>query len=224
MSTTQISRSAAVLWTGGKDSALAHYEAVQKGYNVTHLVTFAPENPDFRAHPISVMHAQAETLGLIHLVIEINEPFAESYKAAICSLRDDTQIGSLITGDIDLVDGKPNWIRECAAGTGVDVLTPLWNYDRENLLRRLIAQNFSVILSCVKRPWLGPEWLGREITWETLAELRSLNVSTNLDLCGENGEFHTLTLNGPLFRHPIHLDYTPMHTAEMSWMQVNGVK
>ena len=78
----------------------------------------------------------------------------------------------------------------------------------------------SVIFSCVKRPWLGPEWLGREITWETLAELRILSAANGLDLCGENGEFHTLALNGPLFRYPVQFTWTPEHTEEMSWVRV----
>jgi uncharacterized protein (TIGR00290 family) len=217
------SRNAAVLWTGGKDSALAHYEAVRAGFHVTRLATFAPPSARFLAHPIEVMAAQAEALGLPHTIIEIAEPYAERYEAAIRSLRDDYHIGVLVTGDIDLVGGEPNWVRERAASTGVEVVTPLWDCDRTGLLRRLLSAGFTLVFSCVKHAWLGPEWLGREITWETLGELRTISAATGLDLCGENGEFHSLTLNGPLFRHPIHLTWSPEHTDEMSWLRIERV-
>lgn len=217
-------RNTAVLWTGGKDCALAHSEAVQAGQHVTRLVTFAPVEPEFRAHPIPVMRAQAEALGLPHTLMTIVEPYAESYGAAIRSLRDDFNISTLVTGDIDRVDGQPNWITERAAGTGVDVFTPLWNYNREDLLHRLIGSGFVVVFSCVKRPWLGSEWLGRQITPDSLAELRALSASTGLDLCGENGEYHTLVLDGPLFHHPLHLDWTAEHTEEMSWMRMRDAR
>ena len=54
-----------MLWTGGKDSSLALYEAHLLGYEITHLATFVPtEKPEFLAHPVSFMKYQAEALGL----------------------------------------------------------------------------------------------------------------------------------------------------------------
>ncbi len=42
-----ISPRAAVLWTGGKDSALALYEARLSGFTIVNLVTFIPEGRIF---------------------------------------------------------------------------------------------------------------------------------------------------------------------------------
>jgi diphthine-ammonia ligase len=220
--TTQPKR-AAVLWTGGKDCALACYEAGQAGCNVACLVTFAPEKPDFLAHPMEVMKFQAQALGLPHKVIQISKPYDTSYTAAIAALHEKQGIEVLITGDIAEVDHQPNWIRERSKGTGVEVVTPLWDYDRADLIRRLISDNFKVIFSCVKLPWLNAGWLGREITWETLEELSKLSASNGLDICGENGEFHTLALDAPFFKKRIKIDYRPAGNDTMFYMKLQNV-
>jgi diphthine-ammonia ligase len=214
---------AAVLWTGGKDSALAYYEAGLAGCTIARLVTFVPENPSFRAHPLEVMRYQAQALDLPHEVIQISKPYNASYTAAISALHEQQGIDALITGDIAEVDHQPNWIRECSQGTGVEVITPLWDYDRKDLLDRLISTNFKVIFSCVKLPWLGADWLGREINSETLEELSRLSASNGLDICGENGEFHTLTLDAPLFKKRIKIDFQPASDGEVAYIKVQQV-
>ena len=61
-------QNAAMLWTGGKDSSMALYEANQNGYCVRCLVTFAPPEPNFLAHPLSFIKMQAQALALPHYV------------------------------------------------------------------------------------------------------------------------------------------------------------
>lgn len=48
---------------------------------------------------------------------------------------------------------------------------------------------------------MGIEFLGRKIDFEIIAELEALDI----DVCGENGEFHTLVTHCPLFDAPIEL-------------------
>jgi diphthamide synthase (EF-2-diphthine--ammonia ligase) len=48
---------------------------------------------------------------------------------------------------------------------------------------------------------LDSSWLGRTLSIEMLGEFARLDV----DPCGENGEYHTLVTNSPLFREPLHL-------------------
>src|SRR5690242_20301545 len=105
-------QNAAVLWTGGKDCSLALHEARRDGYGIQCLVTFAPLNPNFLAHPPAFMKMQAEALGLPHHIISISEPFEKSYETALCQLREKMGITTVITGDIAEVGGSPNWIRE----------------------------------------------------------------------------------------------------------------
>jgi len=200
-----MSKNATVLWTGGKDSSLAFYEAKLLGYAIRSLTTFVPCEPEFLAHPLSFMKYQAEALGLPHYTLEIDEPFKESYKKAILSLRERQGIATLITGDIAEVDGHPNWIRECSENSGIDVLIPLWGFDRRELIERLLSYKFKAIFSCVKKPWFTYDWLGRELDKYSLEQLCTINAKTGLDICGEQGEYHTLVLDGPPFQKRVHV-------------------
>jgi len=196
----KISKNAAVLWTGGKDSSLALYEATLLGYAITSLVTFAPDEPRFLAHPLNFMKYQAECLGIPHDILTVHEPLRESYEKAIYSLRERDGVTTLVSGDIAQVSGHPNWIRECSDYAGIDVLTPLWGSDRLELLNRLLSYKFKVIFSCVKRPWFTEEWLGMELDRVSLDRLCKLHAETGLDVCGEQGEYHSLVLDGPHFK------------------------
>ncbi|GAQ91290.1 hypothetical protein KFL_007590040 [Klebsormidium nitens] len=191
---------AAVLWTGGKDCCLALHEAHSLGYFVTALVTFVPEvNPGFLAHPLPLMALQAEALDLPHLQIVIGVPYKESYIKAITDLGSQHGIETLVTGDIDLINGAPNWIRECAEGTGVGVLTPLWQLPRGVILDKMLTSGLDVRMTCVKMPLLGVEWLGRKLDRAAVDELIELERGGVVDACGENGEFHTMVVDAPLF-------------------------
>ena len=196
---------AAVLWTGGKDSALALHEARQSGFQVRCLVTFAPPEPDFLAHPISVMKLQAEALGLPHRLQPVHAPFAESYEAGLRWLRETLRIDTVITGDIAEVGGAPNWIRERSRPVGMQVFTPLWGRDRLTLLQQLLAARFQVIFSCIKTRWLTPDWVGRRLDEPAIGELRALREQNGLDLCGEEGEYHTLVTDAPDFQRRVHI-------------------
>ena len=212
---------AAILWTGGKDSVLAFHEARRAGYEIRLLATFAPTGRGFLAHPLSVMVAQAASLGLPHRIIPIvslqthgADDYAPSYEAELRSLREEG-IETVITGDIAPINGHPNWISErCLAlrrgGFAAPVAHhPLWGRDREELLRTLLAAGFRIRFSYVKPPWFTPDWEGRPLdaaAVEALQALRANGIARGLpplDLCGEQGEYHTIVTDGPGFAHPV---------------------
>lgn len=196
---------AAVLWTGGKDSALALHEARLDGCRVRCLATFAPPEPDFLAHPLPFMKLQAEALGLPHFLWQVREPFHESYEAGLRWLKETLGIDTIITGDIAEVGGNPNWIRERSRPVGMRVITPLWGRDRIDLLQRLLAMHFKVVFSCVKTRWLSAQWIGRELDDAAIVDLCSLREQNGLDVCGEEGEYHTLVLDAPQFNRRLRL-------------------
>src|SRR6185437_14025318 len=166
-------QNAAMLWTGGKDSSLALYEASRSGYHVRCLVTFAPPQPDFLAHPLAFMKLQAEALGLPHYVLPVREPFEEGYETHLRQMRSEG-IEVVVTGDIAEVGGSPNWIRERSRPVGMEVHTPLWGRDRENLLEQLLIHRFEVLFSCVKKRWLTESWVGRLLNEPAIADLRAV--------------------------------------------------
>jgi diphthine-ammonia ligase len=212
----------AVSWTGGKDSSLALYEAEVSGCEINCLVTFAPSQGSFLAHPIALMRLQAQALDLSHYVINVEEPFEQGYENAISSLKEKHGVDALVTGDIsEVADHDSNWMADRGERCGVDVLRPLWHRERLELLNRLLLLGFKVVFSYVKRPWFTEEWLGLELSHVSLERLCQLSERTGLDMCGEQGEYHTWVLDGPRFRKSIRIASFSKH-AENSTMYIHS--
>ena len=203
-----------MLWSGGKDSALALHEAKRQGYRVVCLATFVPPNPNFLAHPLSFIKLQTRALRLPHYLLPISEPFEPAYETALMKLRQTTAVNVVITGDIAEVDGSPNWIHLRTRAIHMEAHTPLWGRNRESLLRQLLNEGFSVVFSCAKSRWLSENWVGRELSESAIAELFKIRERTGLDLCGEEGEYHTLVTDGPCFARRIVIRSAAKRTAD----------
>lgn len=214
-------RNAVVLWTGGKDCALALHYAHVTGYKIRKLVTFAPPNAKFAAHSLELMRLQAEALELPHEIVSVCEPYKESYQQAMRIWQKCDGIDVLVTGDIDEVAGYPNWVRECAEPLGLEVYTPLWKVDRLALLNEYVNAGLRVMISCVKQPWFTSDWLGRVIDPEAIREMQVKHAETGLDLCGEQGEYHTVVLDGPLFQKAIEVrGIAARADGEIMWAEI----
>lgn len=197
---------AIVLWSGGKDCNLALYLAKEAGYEVTALVTFYSKSTEFRAHPKEWMDLQAKSMGITHLMLEIAEPFSENYEIQLQKLKDQLGITVAVSGDISEVHGNSNWITERAAAVGMKAFLPLWHKSRVEVMELLLRFNFEAVLTLVKSPWLNETFLAREIDQQLIETFERLGKENGLDLCGEQGEYHTMVLNGPGYRSPISLN------------------
>jgi diphthamide synthase (EF-2-diphthine--ammonia ligase) len=63
-----------------------------------------------------------------------------------------------------------------------------------NLNSEFINLGFKTIVVCVNERYLDKSFVGRVIDRSFIDDLPD-----NVDVCGENGEFHTFTFDGPLF-------------------------
>ncbi len=182
-----------VLWTGGKDSCLALHLCREQGFEILGLATFIPsDETEFKAHPQSEIQRQAQALSLPIHFIKVVEPYRDSYIKGLQYICYELGADEVATGDIDLVDGHPNWILECCAGLELEVLRPLWQWPRERIMREIISRKIQARLSFINHPKIPQEWLGRHIDAQLLAEMISLFGVNHLDLAGENGEYHTM--------------------------------
>ncbi len=189
-----------VLWTGGKDSCLALLMAREQGWRVVDLTMFVPNGKvEFQSHPLPLVRRQAEALKLPLKLLKVGEPYREGYVAAFKAMKD---VEAVITGDIDLVDGYPNWVRECVADSGADlrVVTPLWQRDRLGILRDLIARKVEARLTRIVHEAVPQDWVGRVIDEHLIESLAVLSAKHGVDPCGENGEYHTMVDWCPGFR------------------------
>jgi len=192
-------RKAAVLWTGGKDSCLAMHRAYDKGIAIACLATFVPEDRrEFEAHPTTETRRQANAMNLDLHFIPVREPYRDSYIKGLTWLKG-LGITAVITGDINYVEGHPNWIEECCNGLDLEVIRPLWQESRLMLLEELITRGIEARITWINHPSIPLSWKGRIIDIKCLTDLKHLSIKAGIDLCGENGEYHTMVNCAPLF-------------------------
>lgn len=99
-----------------------------------------------------------------------------------------------VYGDIDLEDHRA-WVQKVSKEADMEVGHPLWGEPRRKLLEELLAEGFKAVITVVDTARMPAEFLGREFTLELIGELEALGV----DACGEEGEFHTVIIDGPIF-------------------------
>jgi uncharacterized protein (TIGR00290 family) len=102
-----------------------------------------------------------------------------------------------IFGDIFLEDLR-KYREEKLATMGYTGLFPLWNIPTTTLIQEFLSLGFKTIVVCVNERYLDKSFVGRIIDQSFIDDLPE-----DVDVCGENGEFHTFTFDGPLFTKPI---------------------
>jgi uncharacterized protein (TIGR00290 family) len=191
----------AVMWSGGKDSALALWRARQRGLDVRWLVTVhdrESERVRFHATPIATIARQAEAAGLALLAVPTTwEGFDAALAAALAELRRAGCAG-LVFGDIHLADVRA-WYEERTRAAGLEHVEPLWGEDPSALLAEFVAIGGRAVLTCVEREKLDVSWLGRIIDDDFRRDIAALDV----DPCGERGEYHSFAYAGPFFARPV---------------------
>jgi uncharacterized protein (TIGR00290 family) len=217
-------KKAMVSWTGGKDCALSLFMARRSGFEISGLVTFVPVDSDFRAHPLIVIEKQAEALNLPWLKVIIKKPYPQFYELSLKKIKLMNDIDCLITGDIDFVDNFPtNYMEDRCKAVGLNIFNPLWQKSREEIWELLLENNFEVIFSFAKKNLLNAEWIGESITEENFVKFKKSIHANGSDLCGENGEFHSIVVNSPDFQKRLMLKSSLITSDEINYLKIDEV-
>jgi diphthine-ammonia ligase len=191
-------------WSGGKDSCFALIQAIQQGYTPKVLLNVLNEEGKIsRSHgiPSDILKQQAQMAGLpIHLISSSWEEYEKHFTAALSSLKDQYKLTHAIFGDIDLQPHR-DWEEKVCGNAGLQAVLPLWKQDRRKLVMQMLETGIeTMIISCNET--MGSSFIGRMITPALVEELEAMGI----DACGENGEYHTLVLDCPLFSKRINVN------------------
>ncbi|WP_202320662.1 Dph6-related ATP pyrophosphatase [Archaeoglobus neptunius] len=195
------------MWSGGKDSCLAVWRAL-KEEEVNHLICMM-QHGKARAHGINaeVVKAQEKCIG-INMVLE--ETTWEEYERRLKSLFGRLGVRKAIFGDIYLEEHKL-WIERVCSEVDVRPVFPLWGENTRNLAEEFINAGFEAYVIAAKKEFR--DLLGRRFDSDLVDEL----IRRNIDPCGEDGEFHTLVVDGPLFRRRLEFSFTEPFESEKYW-------
>lgn len=192
-------------WSGGKDSSLClHYIQQDKRYQVDCLLTSVNAAHDrVSMHGVrrALLEAQAASIGLPLQTIELPEqPGMQEYEQAmmnkVTALKNNGY-SNAVFGDIFLEDLK-RYREEKLATVDIQCVFPLWKISTKQLMQEFLQLGFKAIIVCVNTKFLDKSFCGRLIDESFVRDLPA-----NVDVCGENGEYHSYVFDGPIFKHPI---------------------
>ncbi len=211
----------AVLYSGGKDSNYALFQAIKEGFEVACLLSVRPADVDSMLfhHPNTHLTTlQAESLGIPILAKEIRrgQDENECLSELVAEAKDRFGVVGVVTGAV-----KSKFQMDRFGGVfarnGLEGVNPLWGVDEESYLRRLVPDGFRAIVTRVAALGLGPEWIGAELDEDGIERLISLARKNRFNPSLEGGEGETFVLDMPMFSRKI-----VVLEAEKSWERGEG--
>jgi uncharacterized protein (TIGR00290 family) len=201
------------MWSGGKDAALAldvlHSQSPRRVDAFLTTVVEEAETVTMHGTPLAIVEKQAEALDTSLHVMRVppnasNSTYEERLERALGPLLGDGY-HTVVAGDLFLEDVKA-YREEVLRTVGAQPLFPLWKRDTTWLARHFVERGYRAVVTSVDTTQLDPAFVGRAYDNSFLDDLPA-----DIDPCGENGEFHTVVVDGPPFRVPVPVEVGEKH-------------
>jgi len=191
----------AVMWSGGKDGALAMDRARRGGLEIACLLNFYDAESGrvrFHATRAELVAEQAAAVGIaIRQYATSWSDFEPAFRGALEALVGDGVAG-VVFGDIHLADVRA-WYEERVRAAGLEHVEPLWGEPPVDLLDEFVATGGRAVITCCETAKIDESWLGRIVDEHFARDIQNVPI----DPCGENGEYHSFAFAGPLFARPL---------------------
>ncbi|MGL4392541.1 MAG: diphthine--ammonia ligase [Fusobacteriaceae bacterium] len=206
--------------SGGKDSLLALYKMKMAGAIPVAIITIAnPKTKDSYFHeiPKNYFEALAKELS-VKLFFDCYE--GDDYQKGFADfLNESKKVGAefVVFGDIDIEEHKL-WGEGVAEIANMEAVYPLWQNDRKSIVDDCIKNNIRAFIKTVDNKFLDNSFLGRDLDLSCVKDL----ISKGVDACGENGEYHTIVYDSPLFQNALPIKKSDIKTINgYSFMTVS---
>lgn len=183
----------------GKDSLYSIYLAENYGVSVDHLITLITtlKIPSGHLENLNVLNKIAENMGKKLFIVNLFNGIDE-----LISLLKRLDVEVLIAGDVFVYE-HVEWLESMCKRAGINLIEPLFGKDSLTILKEMMDIGFKVKIVCVNTDYLDESWLGFVLSKDNLDFF--LNKIGEIDPLGENGEYHTLVVDCPLFKNPIEI-------------------
>lgn len=207
-------------WSGGKESCLACYKAMQEGHEVASLLTMVTTTGSYsRSHRLSreLLIAQSQAIGIeLHQRRVSWNTYERDFIKALNAFKQEGIAGGVF-GALYLSDDRA-WVERVCSEARVIPLLPLWGMETKDLLRAFIEEGFEAIVVAVRRDLMDDQWLGKQVDGVFVEEMEKRGI----DVCGEYGEYHTLVVDGPIFSRRIEIKETKVtRRGTMAFLHVS---
>ncbi len=177
---------------------------------------FTEDGQRSRSHGLAreVLEAQAAAVGAELLSASATWDDYEPVFVDLLRAAKARGASTAVFGDIDIPRHR-EWEENVCRQAGLTAALPLWQQDRMALLDEWWATGFEARIVVAREGLVDSRYLGRVLDREVAEELAAVGV----DPCGENGEFHTIVTNGPLFARPLKLKLGHQVLRSGCWFQ-----
>ena len=193
------------LFSGGKDSTFAVYQARLDGHKVVCLITIFPRSEESHLlhYPnISSTALQAKAMGIPQIIAstDSDESQAETWKLQkmLEEAKEKFGIEGIVHGGIHS-DYQRKIFETVCKKLNLKTISPLWHINQLEYLHKLIESKFRFIITSVSAEGLDDSWLGKEITLQDIDRLNQLSLKYGFNVSFEGGEAETFVIGCPIF-------------------------
>lgn len=197
----------AILFSGGKDSTMALYAALDAKEDVKYLLSVKSTNDESYMFHVPNIHiadllSQALDIPMISVDTEgVKEEELDDLRNAFANLKN-LGVEAVYTGALYSTYQKSR-IEKLGIEVGLKIISPYWHVNELEYMRKIVDLGFKIMICGVAAWGLDESWLGRIIDDETIDELLVLNEKYGVDIAFEGGEAETLAIDGPIFKKKI---------------------
>lgn len=202
-----------ISWSGGKDSAMALHRLIQQQeFDIVELHTvFESSTQSVGIHniPQHLIEAQASRLGLplTRLYLDKRPMAYQKLMTDYYKKLKSEGVEHVMFGDIFLEDLK-DFREMMLKSAGIKGVYPLWKEPSRELISEFFDLGFESVLYAVDAKFIDRKNCGKHISAPFIKH------NPDIDPCGENGEYHSFVVNGPIFESKIKVSSKNVYSQE----------
>lgn len=185
----------------GKDSIYALDQMMKDGHEPIALIVACNkfnQRSLFHGADEKMMDAYSKALGIPCIkTFTDGEDYSEQFEDGLKKAKD-LGAEAAVFGDVLLLSSK-KWNEGRAKAAGLEPVFPLWKKDSGEIVKAELAAGYKCLIKVVDLDAVPEDLLGKYLDESVLKVLDE----NEADPCGENGEYHTFVLDGPIFKHAI---------------------
>ncbi len=225
------------LFSGGKDSSWALYQALEDGLDVQRLLTVHPQGDSYMYHVPATELASLATESIGIELVDVHPDDFGAEETTDAGEQGDAELAVLEEALTDLNDELPGELAGVTVGAvesefqnsrveamserlGIETFAPLWQRDPKQIAADMLAAGFEITVIRVAAGGLDESWLGRTLDADAIADLAELQESHGVHPLGEGGEFETLVRDGPHMDRRIELEYETEFDGTRGQLQI----
>lgn len=209
-------------WSGGKDSALALQKTLEnKDFEVVALfTTFNEETQKSSMHsiPLELLSKQADSIGIPLYTMYFSKNLKNYDKKMLEAVTHFKSMGvtDFIFGDL-MASGLKTYRASQLNPIGIEVIEPLWDKSSEDIIKEFLESGIKSKIIVTQEDKLDKSYIGRTLDHELTS-----TFPNGIDICGEQGEYHTLAYAGPIFKNPIDFSISKVYKTSYEFKLENG--